>query len=247
MAGKTSIEWTECSWNPVTGCSKVSPGCNNCYAERMARRFQAMGQPKYLNGFALTLHEDSLKIPFNWKRPSIIFVNSMSDLFHEEVPLSFIKKIFDVMCRSPHHIFQVLTKRSERLAKLSAKLSWSPNIWMGVSIENSDYTYRINNLKKTGAKVKFLSLEPLLGLIPVLKLAGIDWVIVGGESGPKARKMKKDWVIRIKNQCLDAAVPFFFKQWGGTNKKKAGRILEGRYWNAMPEPKHFDLSRARNR
>jgi len=234
MAGKTSIEWTEYTWNPITGCSKVSPGCKNCYAERLARRLQAMRQSNYLNGFALTLHEDSLKIPFNWKRPSMVFVNSMSDLFHEDVPLSFIKKVFDVMCRSPHHIFQVLTKRSERLRELGPKLPWPSNIWMGVSIENSDYTYRIDDLKKTSAKVKFLSMEPLLGSIPVLKLAGINWVIVGGESGPKARMMNEDWVIQIKNQCLDASVPFFFKQWGGINKKKAGRSLEGQTWDAMP-------------
>jgi protein gp37 len=234
MAGKTSIEWTEYTWNPVTGCSKISPGCYNCYAERMAKRLQAMGQSNYKNGFILTIHEDSLRIPFNWKRPSIIFVNSMSDLFHEEVPLTFIKKVFDVMCRSPHHIYQILTKRSERLAKLSVKLPWASNIWMGVSIENSDYVYRSNDLKKTGAKVKFLSMEPLLGSIPKLKLVGINWVIVGGESGPKARIMHEDWVIQMRNQCLDTNTPFFFKQWGGMNKKKAGRILEGKIWDQMP-------------
>jgi protein gp37 len=234
MAGKTSIEWTEYTWNPVTGCTKISPGCMNCYAERMARRLQAMGQSNYLNGFAVTIHETSLKIPLRWKHPSIVFVNSMSDLFHEDVSLSFIKKVFDVMNRSPHHIFQVLTKRSERLAKLSPKLTWPSNIWMGVSIENSDYLCRIDDLKMTSARVKFLSMAPLLGPVPLLNLQGINWVIVGGESGPKARMMNEDWVVQIKNNCINSNVPFFFKQWGGTNKKRTGRSLEGKTWNEMP-------------
>lgn len=234
MAGKTSIEWTEYTWNPVTGCTKISLGCMNCYAERMAKRLQAMGQSNYSNGFTVTLHENSLNIPLRWKHPSIVFVNSMSDLFHEDVSLPFIKKVFDVMNQSPHHIFQVLTKRSDRLLKLSTKLTWPSNIWMGVSIENSDYSYRIDDLKMTPAKVKFLSMEPLLGPVPLLNLQGINWVIVGGESGPKARTMNENWVIQIKNHCINSNVPFFFKQWGGTNKKKAGRSLEGRTWDAMP-------------
>ena len=234
MAGKTAIEWTEYTWNPVTGCSKVSPGCKNCYAERLAKRLRAMGQSNYVNGFDLTLHEDSLGVPFNWKRPSMVFVNSMSDLFHENVPLCFIKKTFDVMCRSPHHIFQVLTKRAERLAELSAKLPWHSNIWMGVSVENGEYTYRIERLRSTGAKVKFISMEPLLSPVPELRLEGINWVIVGGESGPRARPMKAEWVIQIRNQCLIADVPFFFKQWGGVNKKKTGRSLDGQTWDEMP-------------
>lgn len=234
MAGRTSIEWTEYTWNPVTGCTKISPGCINCYAERLSKRLQAMGQSNYLNGFTLTLHEDSLNIPFNWKRPSIVFVNSMSDLFHEEVPLSFIEKVFDVMCRSPQHIFQVLTKRSKRLAEISLCLPWPSNIWMGVSIENNDYVYRAEDLKITKAKVKFISLEPLLGSINDLDLDYINWVIVGGESGPKARNMNADWVIKIRNKCVASNVPFFFKQWGGINKKKAGRSLEGRTWDEMP-------------
>lgn len=234
MAGKSTIEWTEYTWNPVTGCSKVSPGCKNCYAERLAKRLQAMGQPNYINGFDITLHHGSLRIPFNWKRPSVVFVNSMSDLFHEEIPLIFIKKVFDVMCQSPHLMFQVLTKRSERLAEVSAKLPWPSNVWMGVSVENRDYTYRIRDLINTDAKTKFLSIEPLLSSLPRLRLKGINWVIVGGESGPRARPMNKDWVIQIRNQCLTAGVPFFFKQWGGTNKKKTGRSLEGQIWDEMP-------------
>ncbi len=234
MPGKTSIEWTEYTWNPITGCTKVSPGCKNCYAERLAKRLQAMGQRHYLNGFNLELHHDSLEIPFNWKQPAVVFVNSMSDLFHEKVPLTFISKVFDVMSQSPQHIFQVLTKRSERLAKISGKLSWSPNIWMGVSVENGDYIYRIEDLKKTKAKIKFVSMEPLLGQMPKINLSGIDWVIVGGESEPGSRPMKEDWVIKIKRQCQENDVPFFFKQWGGFNKKKAGRNLEGQTWDEMP-------------
>ena len=230
----TKIEWTEKSWNPVTGCDKISTGCKNCYAERMAKRLQAMGQKNYQNGFKLTLHENAINIPFSWKKPQMIFVNSMSDLFHEDVPFSFIQKVFFVMAKANWHIFQVLTKRSSRFAELSSQLEWPSNVWMGVSVENADYTYRIDNLMSTGASVKFLSLEPLLGPMPDLDLTGIDWVIVGGESGPGARPMQPEWATGIKDKCSEAKVPFFFKQWGGTNKKKAGRLLDGRTWNDMP-------------
>jgi protein gp37 len=231
---KTKIEWTEKSWNPLTGCDKISTGCRNCYAERLAKRLKAMEQKNYRNGFKLTLHEDALSLPLKWKKPAMIFVNSMSDLFHEDVPFSFIRRVFSVMAEAHWHIFQVLTKRSSRLAKLSDQLKWSQNIWMGVSVENADFTYRISNLVSTGAAVKFLSLEPLLGPIPGLDLSGIEWVIVGGESGPGARPMESQWVNYIRDQCKKADIPFFFKQWGGTNKKKAGRLLDGRTWSEMP-------------
>jgi protein gp37 len=235
MGSKSSIEWTEYTWNPVTGCTKISPGCLNCYAERMAKRLRAMGQPNYRGGFKVTIHENVLKAPFGWRRPSMVFVNSMSDLFHEEVPVFFIQKAFEVIRSLPQHHFQILTKRAERLADISRLLPWTDNIWMGVSVENRDYIHRIDILRQTDALVKFLSIEPLLGPIPELNLTGIDWVIVGGESGPGARPMKKEWVTDIRDQCLDAGVAFFFKQWGGTNKKKAGRKLEGRIWDEMPK------------
>ncbi len=234
MAAKSSIECTDSTWNPLTGCTKISPGCKHCYAERMALRLQAMGQPNYANGFKLTVHEQILELPLRWKKPQIIFVNSMSDLFHEEVPVEFIMRTFDVMLRANWHQFQILTKRADHLLELDSLLPWAPHIWMGVSIENSDYTFRIDYLRQTGAKIKFLSLEPLLGPLQNLNLEGIDWVIVGGESGPGARPMYPSWVIDIRNQCQKAHVPLFFKQWGGTNKKKAGRELEGRTWDEMP-------------
>jgi protein gp37 len=234
MALNSSIEWTGSTWNPVTGCTKVSPGCLHCYAERMAKRLQAMGQPNYANGFKVTAHQHMLNIPLKWKKRQTIFVNSMGDLFHEDIPLSFILAVFDVIRQAPIHTFQLLTKRSARLAALNSKLDWPQNLWMGVSIENSDYTYRINHLRQTGAHVKFLSLEPLLGPLSGLNLQGIDWVIVGGESGPHARPIQQDWVINIREQCTQSEVPFFFKQWGGTDKKKNGRLLEGRIWNEFP-------------
>ncbi len=235
MANKSSIEWTEATWNPVTGCSKISPGCKHCYAERLAKRLQRMGQPNYTNGFKTTLHERALEIPLHWRKPRTIFVNSMSDLFHEKVPLDFIMRIFDVMNQATWHQYQILTKRSERLLELDSKLPWSPHIWMGVSVENSDYTFRIDHLRKSSAQVKFLSLEPLIGCLPDLNLKGMDWVIVGGESGPGARPMKSQWALDIRDQCRDADVPFFFKQWGGTRKKSRGRLLEGRTWDEMPK------------
>jgi protein gp37 len=234
MGVKSQIEWTESTWNPVTGCTKISPGCKHCYAERLALRLQAMGQRNYANGFALTLQEQALELPLRWKKPQVIFVNSMSDLFHKSVPVDFISRVFDVMRRAYWHRFQILTKRSDRLLTLNSKLEWQPNIWMGVSVENQDYTFRIDHLRQTGAHTKFLSLEPLLGALPNLNLAGIDWAIVGGESGPGARAMSESWVTDIRDQCLSANVAFFFKQWGGTNKKRAGRTLEGRTWDQMP-------------
>jgi protein gp37 len=234
MSQRTKIEWTEITWNPVTGCSKISPGCRKCYAERMAKRLQAMGQPRYRNGFKLTLQSQALGEPYQWKKPRLVFVNSMSDLFHEEVPLAFIKEVFQVMKNCPQHQFQILTKRSNRLKQLAPYLEWSPNIWMGVSVEDNDFTFRIDHLRSVPAAIRFLSIEPFVGPIPNLNLLGIDWVIVGGESGHGARPMLKNWVQKIRDLCLKQKVPFFFKQWGGMHKKRAGRLLENREWNEMP-------------
>lgn len=231
----SKIEWTEATWNPVTGCTKVSPGCTYCYAERLSLRLKSMGQPNYKNGFQISLHPHTIEYPLKWKKSKLIFVNSMSDLFHEDIPEEFIIKIFDVMKRAHWHTFQILTKRSLRLAEIAKRLFWPPNIWMGVSIENSDYKYRIEHLLQTPSKVKFLSLEPLLGPLGPTSFNGIDWVIVGGESGPNARKMEKEWVIDIHEQCKTQSIPFFFKQWGGKNKKKSGRLLEGRTWDSLPK------------
>jgi len=236
MATQSAIEWTESTWNPVTGCTKISAGCLNCYAERMAKRLQAMGQERYRNGFRLTLHPEALEEPYRWKKPRVVFVNSMSDLFNEEIPLEFIQDVFTVMNTNKRHTFQILTKRSERLCKLAPLLEWSENIWMGVTIENNDYVSRADDVRTISAGVKFLSLEPLLGPVPDLELDGIDWVIVGGESGPGARPMLEKWVLDIKKKCENEYnVPFFFKQWGGVNKKKAGRILQGRTWDNYPK------------
>ena len=234
MATKSAIEWTESTWNPVTGCTKISSGCLNCYAERMARRLKAMGQKNYRNGFKVTCHPHALEIPLRWKRPQVVFVNSMSDLFHKEVSDDFILDIFSTMRQANQHQYQMLTKRAERLAKLSPELPWQDNMWMGVTVESADYKYRIDYLKYTGANIKFLSLEPLLDDLGELELNGIDWGIVGGESGPGARPIKIEWVRNIREQCIAQNVPFFFKQWGGTNKKKAGKVLDGRIWNEMP-------------
>ncbi len=231
---QSKIEWTESTWNPVTGCTKISPGCKNCYAERMALRLQAMGQANYANGFDLTLQEHMLERPLQWKKPQLIFVNSMSDLFHKDVPLTYIQQVFDVMRRAHWHHFQILTKRSERLLEVSDEIDWPENVWMGVSVETQKYDFRIDHLRRTGARVKFLSLEPLLGPLRQLDLNYIDWVIVGGESGPGARPIQKEWVLEIRDQCLDAVVPFFFKQWGGVNKKRNGRLLQGRTWDQLP-------------
>lgn len=234
MAQASSIEWTEATWNPVTGCSKISPGCKNCYAERMAIRLQAMGQPNYTNGFGLTLQPQALSIPLSWKKPRTVFVNSMSDLFHKSVPLEFIQRAFEVMRSSPQHQFQVLTKRSGRLKSMASKIDWPPNVWMGVSVESDSFLSRIDDLRTVPSAVRFLSLEPLLGPLPSLNLELIDWVIVGGESGPRSRPMESTWVEEIRDQCLNSETPFFFKQWGGKNKKKTGRVLQNRTWDQMP-------------
>lgn len=234
MATSSHIEWTEATWNPVTGCDKVSPGCAHCYAERMALRLKAMGQKNYANGFELTLQESMLDLPLRWRRPRRIFVNSMSDMFHEAVPGSFIQQAFEVMRRADWHQFQILTKRSERLLALDADLAWPAHVWMGVSVENARWLHRVDHLRRTHAAVKFLSLEPLLGPLGALDLRGIDWVIVGGESGPGARPMETAWVLDIRDQCQKAGVAFFFKQWGGVFKSRTGRHLNGRTWDEMP-------------
>jgi protein gp37 len=232
---KSSIEWTEMTWNPTTGCSKVSAGCKFCYAEVMSKRLVAMGVEKYKDGFEkVRTHPKELLIPYTWKKPRIVFVNSMSDLFHEDVPLVFIKKVFKTMNENPQHTFQVLTKRAKRLAKISSKLNWTDNIWMGVSVEDDKVTDRIDDLRKSDALVKFLSCEPLIGALPNMNLKDIDWVIVGGESGRTPRPMNLEWVLDIQEQCEESNVKFFFKQWGGTNKKKAGRELNGRTYDEMP-------------
>ena len=234
MGQKSEIEWTESTWNPVTGCTKISLGCQHCYAERMARRLQAMGQPNYVNGFQLTLHERALSLPLEWKSPQVIFVNSMSDLFHEDVPLEFIIKVFNVMNQTHWHTYQILTKRSRRLREIDTLLPWAPHIWMGVTAETADYLHRVDDLRETGAYMKFVSFEPLLGPVKNFDLRSIDWVIVGGESGPGARPIRREWVIQIRDQCAAAGVHFFFKQWGGTRRKIAGRSLDGRTYDAMP-------------
>ncbi len=234
MATNSHIEWTDATWNPVTGCTKISPGCKHCYAERLSKRLKAMGQSNYRNGFELTLQPQMLQLPLHWKTPKRIFVNSMSDLFHKDVPTRYIKHVFEVMNRAHWHQYQVLTKRSDRVLELTTELQWAPQVWMGVSVETEEYRFRIDDLRKTGALVKFLSLEPLLGPLGKLNLRGIDWAIVGGESGPGARPLEADWVTDIRDQCLKAGVAFFFKQWGGVQKKKTGRTLEGRTWDEMP-------------
>lgn len=234
MALKSSIEWTESTWNPLTGCTKISPGCKNCYAERMSKRLQSMKVENYKNGFELTIHNHVLNHPLAWKRPQMIFVNSMSDLFHKDVPIEFILSVFDVMRKANWHIFQLLTKRPERLSEINQLIDWPDNVWMGTSVENQDYVNRIDFLRESDAFIKFLSLEPLIGPIDKIDLGKIDWVIVGGESGPKSRPMKMEWVVKLKELCKTQDVPFFFKQWGGFNKKKNGRLLEGKTWDEYP-------------
>ena len=232
----TKIEWTESTWNPITGCTKISTGCKFCYAEVMTRRLKAMRQEKYRNGFELTLHSEVLNDPYTWKKGKMIFVNSMSDLFHKDVPIGYIQQVFKVIKENPHHVFQVLTKRADilRLYESEGWLEWPHNLWMGVTVESIDVIGRITNLRNTGARVKFLSCEPLLSSLPNLNLNGIDWVIVGGESGRTPRPIREEWVVDLKEQCHQAKVAFYFKQWGGTNKKKAGKILEGQVYNHMP-------------
>lgn len=232
---QSTIEWTEMTWNPTTGCTKVSQGCKFCYAEIMSKRLKAMGVEKYKDNFKVRTHEEALEVPYTWKKPKVVFVNSMSDLFHKDVPLNFIQKTFKVMNENPQHVFQILTKRADRLFELHKELKWTHNIWMGVSVEDSKVTPRIDLLRKTNARVKFLSLEPLIGPIPHLNLSHIDWVIVGGESGHNPRPMDADWVLDIHEQCKASEVAFFFKQWGGKNKKKSGRLLNGRTYDEMPE------------
>ncbi len=236
MAEHSAIEWTDATWNPVTGCTKISPGCKHCYAERLAFRLQAMGSRRYRAGFAVTLQPDQIALPLRWRRPRRVFVNSMSDLFHEAVPLDYIRQVFDVMTQAHWHVFQVLTKRAERLASVAGDLPWPPNVWQGVSVESAGYTARIAHLQLVPARVRFLSIEPLLGPIQVLPLRGIHWVIVGGESGPDHRALEPAWVRDIRDQCAAARVPFFFKQWGGRTSKSGGRALDGRIWDQLPSP-----------
>ena len=233
----TKIEWTEETWNPITGCTKYSAGCEHCYAATFARRLKAMGNKRYINGFDVTVHRDLFTKPLEWKKSKMIFVNSMSDLFHENVSDEDILSIFDTMNKAKNHIFQVLTKRAQRLVKLSPQIVWTDNIWMGVSVENKSTIYRCEELKKTGAKIKFVSAEPLLESISEIDLAGIDWLIVGGESGPKSRKMDESWVVELRNLAQDNNIPFFFKQWGGTNKKKSGSLLQGKQYKQYPKTK----------
>lgn len=233
----SKIEWTENTWNPITGCTKISSGCKFCYAEVMTRRLQAMGQEKYKNGFSLTLHPETLLEPYNWKKPRMVFVNSMSDLFHKDIPVDFIRQLFQVIRENPQHVFQILTKRADLLRYYDSEgwLDWPHNLWMGVTVESQDVMDRIDLLSKTGARVKFLSCEPLLSPLPEMNLQGIDWVIVGGESGRTPRPMNEEWAISIREQCQQSGVAFYFKQWGGTNKKKNGRLLEGKKYDMMPE------------
>lgn len=234
MSLQSDIEWTDATWNPVTGCTKISPGCKFCYAERLSKRLQLMGSPNYRNAFELTLQPQNLETPLRWKKPRTIFVNSMSDLFHDDVPLEYIQQVFDVMKQADWHRFQILTKRSERLFEISPLLPWPSHVWIGVSVEQARYQFRIDHLRNVPSFIRFLSLEPLLGPLPNLDLDGIHWVIVGGESGPNARPIKREWVIEIREQCLAKNIPFFFKQWGGQNKKKSGRMLDGSVWDQMP-------------
>lgn len=254
MSDRSTIEWTEATWNPTTGCDRTSPGCDNCYALTLAKRLRAMGSPKYQNdgnprtsgpGFALTVHPDALDVPLRWRDPRFVFVNSMSDLFHPDVPVGFIKEVFAVMTAAPQHTFQVLTKRSKRLAELADHLAWPNNCWMGVSVENARYVFRLKHLRAVRARVRFLSIEPLLGPLPPLDLDRIDWVIVGGESGPGARPMSADWVRPIRDQCDVAGVPFFFKQWGGRTPTSGGRVLDGRTWDEMPSSRETDADQPR--
>lgn len=237
MANKTKIEWTECSWNPVTGCTKISAGCQNCYAASFAKRLKAMHNPRYKNEFNVTVHEDLIEAPLKWKTPRKVFVNSMSDLFHESLTDDIILSIFDTMNKAYWHTFQVLTKRSERLQALSNQITWTDNIWMGVTIESRDYLYRAEHLRSMNAKIKFISAEPLLTDLEGLDLTGIDWIIVGGESGHHCRSMQEEWVFDIRDKANKAKVAFFFKQWGGVNKKKTGRLLDGNTYNEYPQVK----------
>jgi len=243
MSARSSIEWTETTWNPTTGCDRVSAGCDNCYALTLAKRLKAMGSAKYQldgdprtsgPGFGVAVHLPTLAEPFRWRDPRVVFVNSMSDLFHAKVPVSFIRQVFDVMAATPQHTYQILTKRTVRLKRLAGSLHWPDNVWIGASVENRETRGRIADLAQVPAAVRFLSCEPLIGALPGLELDAIDWVIVGGESGPRARPVAEEWVVDIRDQCVQAAVPFFFKQWGGRTPKAGGRLLGGRTWDEMP-------------
>ena len=238
MAQNSHIEWTHNTWNPVTGCTKVSAGCKHCYAERMARRLQAMGMPQYRSGFRVRVHAKVLPVPLRWKRPRLVFVNSMSDLFHQDVPLEFIRQVFEVMEQASSHTFQVLTKRPDTALEYADDLPWPDNVWLGTSIENALCAHRAKTLRAIPAKTRFLSMEPLLGPVRRIPLRGIHWVIVGGESGPGARPMDERWVTQIRDRCVAQGVPFFFKQWGGLHKKKNGRTLDGRTWDELPMPRN---------
>lgn len=244
MGDRSTIEWTEATWNPTTGCDRTSPGCDHCYALTLAKRLKAMGQPKYQTdgdertsgpGFGLALHSDALQLPYTWAASRTVFVNSMSDLFHKDVPLEFIQRVFTVMAETPRHTYQVLTKRSQRLREVARELPWPENVWIGVSIENDRYTFRADHLRQVPAAVRFLSVEPMLGPVPSLRLDALHWVIAGGESGPRARGIDRDWVRDLRNRCFAAGVPFFFKQWGGRTPKAGGRLLDGRAWDEMPD------------
>ena len=235
MSEKSTIEWTNSTWNPITGCTKVSLGCKNCYAEAFAERWRGIPGHPYEQGFDLRLWPKRLMLPLTWKKPRTIFVNSMSDLFHETVPLSFVREVFQVMEKASWHTFQVLTKRADRLSAIAPELNWPSNVWMGVSVETAQYLWRVERLRNVSTAVRFISIEPLLGRIGTIDLSGIDWVIVGGESGPGARSIDPEWVREIRGQCTKGGIPFFFKQWGGVQKKKAGRVLDGRIWNEIPD------------
>lgn len=245
MSDRSAIEWTEATWNPTTGCDRVSAGCDNCYALALAKRLKAMGSPKYQNdgdertsgpGFGLTVHPDALRVPYGWRGPRTVFVNSMSDLFHARVPLDFVREVFAVIADTPQHTYQVLTKRARRLRQVSGRLEWPANLWMGVSVESTKELARVDDLRRVPAAVRFLSCEPLLGPLDDLDVGGVDWVIVGGESGPRYRPVEEAWVTGVRDICLEAQVAFFFKQWGGRTPKASGRELQGRTWDQMPEP-----------
>jgi len=245
MADRSKIEWTQATWNPVTGCTKVSEGCRHCYAERLAFRLQRMGNPKYHHGFDVTLHPDSLRVPVGWTTPRTIFVNSMSDLFHEDVPFKFIEDVVQTMRSTPQHRYQVLTKRADRLLEVSQRIQWPDNVWIGVSVESRAVTCRVEALRQVKSAVRFVSFEPLLEDLRDLNLDGVDWAIVGGESGPGARTMNADWVRRIRDECTRTGTAFFFKQWGGIRKNAAGRILDGETWDQMPEKGRCGLTTLR--
>ena len=228
------IEWTEATWNPTTGCTKISEGCRHCYAEKMAKRLEAMGQPRYINGFKVTIHDDLIELPLRWRNPKRIFVDSMSDIFHKDVPDEFIQRVFETMNRASHHTFQVLTKRPERVRTIAHKLTWTENIWMGTSVEDMRVAKRVDHLRQVPASVRFLSCEPLLGSLLRLDLTSIHWVIAGGESGPGARPMKSEWALELRDKCAEQGIPYFFKQWGGVQKHRTGRVLDGQTWDEMP-------------